>query len=243
MKKLLQIQGLDLKIEHCKAREIEIPKQKNKFDVQKKRLAGELVAREEATQRIILQVRECETDNEQKAAQIQKYDEQLLAVKKNEEYQALLHEIDALKKQINLNEERIIQGMMDQDESKARLEEDKKRIDVELKDIDRQCAEIDTELEEAIKVRKALEQDRGPLVAETDQQLLSRYTRIRASMKVGAAAVPLSNNVCTGCHMFVTPQIVNEILAGEIRSCQHCGRLLYDKEHHEQQSADAQVTP
>jgi len=235
LKNLLQLQELDLRIEALKAREIEIPKQKNKFDIHRKRLADEIAGREKICKALALEQRECEGEIEQKQAQIRKYDQQLLAVKKNEEYQALLHEIDMLKKHIGLKEERIIAIMVELDEAKARLEEDKKRIKAELEDIDRQCAAIDEELAEAIRERQELERECAPLAGQVPPDLLNKYKRIRANKKTGPAVVALVNETCTGCHMRVTPQIANEVL-GNLRqhTCAYCGRLLYHQDNFQQ---------
>ncbi len=232
MNTLLRLQDLDLQIEALKAREQEIPKQKSKFDIRRKRLAEELAEREKAHKALMLEQKECEVEIEQKQGQIKKYDQQLCAVKKNEEYQALLHEIDMLKKQIALKEEREISIMVEIDDAKARLEEDKKRIDAELKDIDKQCSLIDAEFGEAVRERQQLEKETEPLAAEVRPDLLSRYKRIRASKGSGAALVPLNGEACSGCHMRVTPQVVNELLGGSQQlSCNYCGRMLYDPGH------------
>jgi len=240
LKTLLRLQELDLQIEALKAREKEIPRQKSKFDIHKKRLAAELAEREAAYKALVLEQKDCETDIGQKQATIEKYDRQLLAVKKNEEYQALLHEMDMLKKQIALKEERILAIMVDMDDIKARLEEDKKRVDGELKDIDRQCAAIDAELGEAVKEREGLEAQREPLMQQIDPKLMARYTRIRTSKKTGAAVVPLNGEVCTGCHMHVPPQIVNELMAGDKEHiCAQCGRILYHADNFDNGAAGA----
>jgi len=237
LKTLLPLQELDLKIEACRLREVEIPKQKGKFDVQKRRLTAELEEREGALKSLQVDQRECESEVSQKQAQIAKYEQQLLSVKKNEEYQALLHEIDLLKKQISQKEERIIVVLMELDGARERLAEDKKRIEAERTLIDRQCAEIDKELAEAIASRKELEAKRARLVDEVDPSLLSRYARIRANKKTGPAVVPLNGNICTGCHMTVPAQVVNEILAGRVHTCAHCGRLLYFAENYDEENA------
>ena len=238
MKNLLQIQALDLRIENCKAREADIPKQKDKLNVHKQRLAAELKEAEERCTAIELAQREAEGANEQKQAQIIKYEQQLMGVKKNEEYQALLHEIDTLKKQIGQNEERILQSMEELEEAQARLEADKERIAAEQGRIDEQCGEIDRELEEAVAAREVLEKEREPLLSDADPELLQQYNRIRRRMTKGRIIVPLNGESCGGCHMFVRPQIVNEVLAGKVHACQHCSRLMYDKQTYEASSAD-----
>jgi len=225
---LLQLQELDSKIQTCLSRENEIPKQKNKFKIHRERLKAELQEREQIATDLQLEQKTCEGNIEQFQAQITRYNEQLNAVKKNEEYQALLHEIELQKKHIASNEERILNIMVELDDAKARLEEDKKRIKTEQDDIDSQCTEIDDELKEAVKDRDVLENLRKPLTVEVPRDLYSKYQRLRKNITNGSVVVPLKGEVCGGCHMHLLAQVVNEILAGDkIHGCQHCGRLLY----------------
>ncbi len=168
MRELVELQALDVKIERCRAQEREIPKQKSKYDVQKKRLDEELAACELRTKTLVLEQRSCEADIQQKQEQIRKYEGQLNSVRKNEEYTALLHEIEILKKQIAVKEERTISIMVELDDAKQKLDEDKKRIGAESDRIARECAKIDQELVEAIQDRKALEAQRPPIAERVD---------------------------------------------------------------------------
>jgi predicted nucleic acid-binding Zn-ribbon protein len=127
----LQLQDIDLRIQRLREREREIPNKKQKFEIQRKRLTAELQEREDRLKRLQVEQRENEGDIEVKQQQIRKYEGQLLGVKKNEEYKALLHEIDMLKKQIGLREERILTIMIEVDEAKVHLQADRKRIDTE----------------------------------------------------------------------------------------------------------------
>ena len=81
MKKLLDLQTIDLQIEKLCARESEIPKQKNKFDIHRKRLEDELKESEAKFKGLILEQRECESDVALKQDEIRKkegYGEELL---------------------------------------------------------------------------------------------------------------------------------------------------------------------
>ncbi len=231
LRKLLELQQLDMKIGGLKQREQEIPRQKESFNIQRKRLETELKESEERVKKLKLEQRECEGEIDQKNAHIKKFEGQLLVVKKNEEYKALLHEIDLQKKQISLKEERILAIMDDIDHAQMKLQEDKKRIAEEIRKLDEECTRIDAELAGAVKDRKAQESTRSPLAAQVDAPLLARYERVR---KVRTpAVVPLVETnkqaeACGGCYMTVRPQIVNEIMANkEFHSCGHCARILY----------------
>lgn len=239
MKRLLELQELDLRIEEYLRREKEIPTQKEKFDIYRRRLDDELRTSEERHKTLFLEQRECELDIEQKQEDIRKKDGQLLAVKKNEEYQALLHEMDMGKKQIGQKEERIITIMVELDEAKAHFEEDKKRISEEQSKIDAECRKIDEELAEAVRCREELERQRVPLEGAMAKDLLTRYTRIRRAKKTGPAVVPLHGEACSGCHMLVRAQVYNEILAGgKFHTCTQCGRLLYHEENFSEETVD-----
>jgi predicted nucleic acid-binding Zn-ribbon protein len=236
---LLKLQQLDARIYACHAREKEIPKQKTKFLTVRERLSAELKEREHKVKALEVEQRSCETDIEQKKAAILKYQQQLNAVKKNDEYTALLHEIDTVKKGIGQKEERIITIMVELDEAKARLGEDRKRIAEEQKVLDKQCAEIDAELAEAVKQRLALEAERPSIAKHVSGDLLPKYDRLRKKYASGDVVVPMANEVCSGCNMLMRPQVVNEILQGhKIHACQHCGRLLYHPDNHTAEAAD-----
>lgn len=228
MKNLLRLQELDLRIQADRKRESEIPRQKNKFDVQKQRLREELKEREEAAKRLLIDQRAIEQDIEQLQGQVQKYDLQLPTVKRNEEYQALLHQIDACKREIAQKEERVLALMQQLEDNRVRLEEDRVRIQGELDEIDRECAEIDKELAIAIEERKKLEEQRAPIAKLVEPHLLALYERFYTRRDSGRAVVALRGDICSGCNMKMRPQVVNEILAGKTHTCSHCGRLLYD---------------
>ncbi|HOC69361.1 MAG: putative zinc ribbon domain protein [Candidatus Hydrogenedentes bacterium ADurb.Bin101] len=238
MQALLELQELDRKIAVCKAEEKELPKQKDKYAIHRKRLTAELKESEDKCKQIQQKQRECAGDIEQRQEQLKKYDTQLYSIRKNEEYKALLHEMELMKKQIAIKEERIIALMLEYDEAKAALQADKERIEGEVKKIEQECKVIDDKLHVLISERKELEKSRGPMAAKVPHDLLSRYERVR---KVRTpAVVPLNDETCGGCFMAVRPQIVNEILANDkIHACQHCGRLLYHVTNLETSSAGA----
>jgi hypothetical protein len=241
LRNLLALQELDKKINACKQREVEIPKQKSKFNIHRKRLQNELTEREDALKALVLEQKECEGNIELRQAQIQRYNEQLNTIKKNEEYQALLHEIEREKKQIAIHEERILTIMVEMDDAKEVLEEDTKRIKSETAGIDAECAEIDKELQEAVTHREELEaNERDPIVKEVPNTLLSKYDRLCRNYKNGLVVVPINGEVCSGCHMHILAQVINEVMAGnKIHGCQHCGRLLYFPPNFE----DAETAP
>lgn len=228
MKTLLRLQEQDLEIHAMRAKEKQIPDQKKRFETQRRHLEEGLAQREAKVKELQVQQRTYESEIEQFQATISKYEGQLHGVKKNEEYQALLHEIDSLRKQVNQREEQILALMMEIEEARDLLNEEKTRVAEQVKGIEAEMAAIDAELAEAKKKRQDLEGNRTQLSQAVDAAMLRRYDRVRKSGRILRAVVPLRGDVCSGCNMNLRPQFVNEILAGEPHSCHHCGRILYN---------------
>jgi predicted nucleic acid-binding Zn-ribbon protein len=82
---------------------------------------------------------------------------------------------------------------------------------------------------ENLESRKAeLEAERPRFTEGVDEDLLDRYNRLFKS-KNGIALVTVEHEVCTGCHMKVTHQVILEVKAEkEIIGCPQCGRILYE---------------
>jgi len=230
LKTLLELQDLDLRIHACRKREQEIPKQKSKFDTRRQRLAEELAKAEERIKQLQVEQGSLQTEIDKNLDQAKKWETQLSSVKKNEEYQALLHEISGVKRKNDEIEERVIALEYEIDEAKEKLADDKARIAEETAAIETECTAIDKELEEAKVERKQLEVERKDFREGCDPSLLSKYERILRRHAGTRVIVPLVNGVCTGCHMSARAQVVNEILEGKVHACAHCSRLLYDKE-------------
>ncbi|MGC9055217.1 MAG: zinc ribbon domain-containing protein, partial [Candidatus Hydrogenedens sp.] len=199
-----------------------------KLQIQEKKLKQEIEDNEKTHKKLILDQRECERQITQLQEQIKKYNNQLQGVKKNEEYQALLKEIDDIKKQIGLKEEEQIKIMLQMDEANLFFLEAKKRIETEIQQLKKQEEKIDKELQEVIQERKELEQKKLEAQKSVNPELLSHYLRVKQRRKTGPVVVPLKDEICSGCYMQILPQVVNEIMASEkIHTCRHCGRILY----------------
>ncbi|HOV33342.1 MAG TPA: C4-type zinc ribbon domain-containing protein [Candidatus Hydrogenedens sp.] len=231
IKRLLELQQIDLQIDSLLVKEKEIPKQKEKLKIQEKKLRQEIEDSEKNYKKLMLNQREYEREIAQLQEQVKRYDSQLQSVKKNDEYQALLKEIDEIKKQIGIKEEEQIKIMFQIDDANHFFMEAKKRIETEIQQLKEQAEQIDKELQEVIKERKELEEKKLEAGKDIDKELLSHYQRVKQRKKTGPVVVPLKDEICSGCFMQILPQIVNEIMAGEkIHTCRHCGRILYYSE-------------
>lgn len=168
-----------------------------------------------------------ETEMASLEAQIVKYKNQQLQVKKNEEYQALTHEIETTQGKISEIEEREIELLYELDEArKTQATEEaasKEKIDAEtryLGRLDEKEANLKGEIDQA---KTAL----ADAESEMDKPSLSIFRRVARGLKF-PIVVPQRDAKCQGCHMRVSASVEVEVKKGsEITTCDNCGRILY----------------
>ena len=157
---------------------------------------------------------------------ISKYRDQSLDVKTNDQYKALLHEIQFAEQEIRMNEDRILEVMVNVD---AR-EKDVKVAEAELK---AETAEIEREKEEARKVTAEDQKKLAEWSAKRDslrhgvaEDMLRHYERVLKFRGSGLAEV--RDQKCMGCQVMLRPQTYNEVRNGEkVMICESCSRIYY----------------
>src|SRR5271165_1884623 len=169
---------------------------------------------------------------------ISKYRDQSLDVKTNDQYKALLHEIQFAEQEIRINEDRILEVMVN---TEAR-DKDVKAAEAELK---AEAAEIDKEKEEARKITAEDQQrlaewngKRNGLRAGISDDVLRQYERVMKFRGTGMAEV--RDHKCMGCQVMLRPQTYNDVRsAQQIYFCETCQRILYFDPANEEQEEKA----
>jgi predicted nucleic acid-binding Zn-ribbon protein len=170
-------------------------------------------------------------------SKISKYRDQSLAVKTNEQYKALLHEIQFAEKEIAATEDKILELMLNAD---AR-DKEVKAAQAELK---AEAAEIEKEKNEA-RERTAVDEKqltewrakRDQMRAGVNEDLLRHYERVSKFRGSGLAEV--LDHKCMGCQVMLRPQTYNDVRTGQQTVlCDSCQRVLYFNPAHEMQALE-----
>lgn len=147
--------------------------------------------------------------------------------RKNDEFQAIGHEIERYENEIRKLEDQELELMIEADKLRGELEAADKSARTTRESIARQLADLETKSKALGAQQQELETERETLAAQIDPDLLDQFERLFNS-KGDAAVVAVEHGVCTGCHMKVTTATAAGVKAGkEIVSCENCGRILY----------------
>ena len=168
-----------------------------------------------------------ELDVEAKKSLIEKYSLQQFQTKKNEEYRALAHEIDAARAAIVLIEDQQLDLMQKaEDLQRDVVAATRQSADVH-KSTEAQLADLAAREKNLTDELAELESNRVQLTEGVDPAALNRYDRLLRN-KGDNVIVGIQHGVCGGCHMKFPVQITIACQAGkELVSCPNCGRLLY----------------
>ena len=223
---LVKIQSIDQFIIERKRDKKEIPERLKSLKEEVDRAREELEKAKREKKEIALKRREKEKLLDELAEKVSDRKARLFKVKTNEEYAALLREIESFKEEISNTEDEII-ILLDKDEemdakigeAEKRLKEAERMLEEEEKKCNGLLEKIDRELAEAEKERESLW-----------KQLSTRSQRLYQKLKStkGIAVVRAANQTCHGCYTELPPQLFLEVKKGDrIIQCPFCGRILY----------------
>jgi predicted nucleic acid-binding Zn-ribbon protein len=177
-----------------------------------------------------LAIKNIEMDIGTRRTSIKRIQDQQFETRKNDEFQALGHEVERYQKEINGMEDKELEQMEKleaakavQSDAQAKLAATQARVDEELV----MLAERATGLQKRLGDLKV---ERAGLIGGVPEETLEMYDRI-FKKKGDSAVSPLQGDMCGGCHMKVVIGTLQSLKQAEgITQCESCGRILYLEE-------------
>ncbi|HXF10633.1 MAG TPA: C4-type zinc ribbon domain-containing protein [Desulfuromonadaceae bacterium] len=227
IEKLLVLQDRDRKIHRVQQELAHISPEREGLKAKAASTQSQLEAAKNRVKQVESERKRLELDVEAKKSLIEKYANQQLQTRKNEEYRALAHEIDGCKADITKIEDKEIE-LMEQAES---AQKDVGRATIEANEarklVEGQITQLNQREENLKKELAELQNGRNDLAAAVEDVTRSRYERLLKS-KGDNVVVGVNHGVCGGCHMKLTAQVLVSCKSQrEIVPCPNCGRLLY----------------
>jgi uncharacterized protein len=224
---LIQLQTIDSEIYILKKEKESKPQELKAIDAAFEEKKQSLAKLEKASLDAQKQKKDAELELSTKEESIKKLQTQLFQLKTNKEYQTMLQQIQDVKADCSVVEDKILAAMdlidkvkNDTALEKQRLQEEEKVFGAQKQKIQDRVKEIDGRLQQ-------LESQRGQLLPLLEKKIYSQYERILQN-RDGLAIVKVFSQACSGCNMSVTPQTINLIKMYEhIITCEVCNRILY----------------
>jgi len=228
LEQLLVLQDRQQKIKQIQTEVETLPLQKKSLDAQlAASMAGVEMLKQKA-RKVEMDRKKLELDVGTRTESISRLKTQQYQTRKNDEFQAIGHEIERYENEIRKIEDEELELMMEADKLRADLGVEEKKAATVKESVARQTADLNAKSKTLESRLEDLTKERAEIAGKIDEDLLGRFERLFKS-KGDAVVVPLEHEVCTGCHMRVTTQTAHRAKAGkEIVSCENCGRILYD---------------
>jgi predicted nucleic acid-binding Zn-ribbon protein len=196
----------------------------------KAKLAGDEAAVKTAHDALIqtdLKLKKLELDAGTRKTTIARLKIQQFETRKNEEYQALGHEVTRYEKELDDLETRELEVMEEMDAARTRQREAEQARAKTKSIVDADLLSIATRGERLRADVAGLKAERETLAAAANPDLMPLYERLMKT-KNGLAIAPMHDGKCGGCHMKLIPSTVVAVQsARELARCEDCGRILY----------------
>jgi predicted nucleic acid-binding Zn-ribbon protein len=228
LEQLLVLQDRQQKIKQIETEIETVPLQRKSLEAQLAASVAGVEVLKQKNRHVEMDRKKLELDVGTRAETIARLKTQQYQTRKNDEFQAIGHEIERYENEIRKIEDEELELMVQADTIKVDLAEEERKAGVVRESIARQTKDLEAKSTTLQSQLEELSKERAEIAGKIDEDLLSRFERLFKS-KGDAVVVALEHEVCTGCHMKVTTQTAHRVKAGkEIVSCENCGRILYD---------------
>jgi uncharacterized protein len=229
---LLDLQNIDHRIAAVRAEIDSFPKKVLEADAKLTNARAAVASAKQANAAGVSERKKLELDGMQWKERARKYRDQSGAVKTNEAYKALQHEIANAEAEVAKAEDRQLEVMVGTEDSERRV----KNAEANLRDaeqtVNAEKKQIQSLNSEKKKALEALLAGRERVIAPVPEDMRVLYDRI-AKRHHGTALAEARDGQCRGCGLRVLPHILQLLKSEtdeEVYRCESCGLILYSLE-------------
>ncbi len=202
----LRVEEIEARFRERNAEYVALKERHDELEAEQRRRSGELETLEESRK---------------------KYMADLMQVKNQREYSAILKEIDGIKAQIGDHETAILKAMDELETLESDLQTHTEHIDREREAVEKERSEVQVAVREAEERIERFGRERAAIEGELPRPLVGTVRRLEDG-RAGLFLVEAVDGTCQACFVRVRPQAYQEIrLASRIHTCSNCKRILY----------------
>ncbi|MEO0184523.1 MAG: C4-type zinc ribbon domain-containing protein [candidate division WOR-3 bacterium] len=167
-----------------------------------------------------------EGDIAENETKVNKLNQQIHSVKTNEEYRAILKEIEFLKNERLQVEEEMISLLEEEEKLKNSIGAMEKETNAYIEQRTREIKVLEEQKTNIVNdqdIKRNMFQDESLKLPEEVRKIYERIKNARDR----AICIVSDDGICTGCYSNITPQALNELKKkNKVLLCDSCGRIL-----------------
>lgn len=171
--------------------------------------------------------RALERDLQSAQQRLEKYKDQTMAVKTNEEFHAMQHQMAAVKADIDRLEGSILEVMMAADALQARLATAEETLKTQSAAVAAQQATVSAERDANAALVTACAAERKALVTQMSPAVVATFDKV-ARQRAGIGVARADTERCVVCQVRLRPMVYTAVKRNDsIIQCDSCQRILY----------------
>lgn len=161
-----------------------------------------------------------------KQESLEKLKSQMMSIKTNKEYDALISQIDATKEYIGERENGILELIEKVESLESSIDELKKKSEETKEQNEKQLAILQEKMDSVGSKMDSKENERNNIKEKVSRRTMSIYERVRKN-RGGDVVVTVKKRACGACYKALPPHKIQEIKRGDqLITCDNCGRML-----------------
>jgi uncharacterized protein len=232
LRMIARLQSVDNDLKDLELEKGDLPKQIETVEQEIERLTNRKTELDNQLTEVEKMKRENDGTIQLQKVKLEKYQGQLYSVTTNREYDAINHEIETCRSQIESMETALTSLLSEEETIKNQIGPIDDRVQILGNDLSERSEELksksaDTETEELELVH-----EREKLVVRIKKPIVAHYERIRDSRE-GIGAARVYGGACGACFAVIPPQRRAEIRKlSDIILCESCGVIVLPEEEH-----------
>jgi len=224
---LLRLQVIDYDLGELERSKEYLPDMMQNLNQEIKEVQEKLSGNSHGLEEAKIRQKSLELELATKETELQQFQQKMMSIKTNKEYDALVSEIDSIKEIISARETELIETMDMIATLDASIADMGKKAEEVQENNSRQLKVLQEKIDSIGDKVSGKQEERGKVSAQIPRPTLSVYERVRRG-KGGTAVVVVKKRACGSCHKALTPQRVQQIRkGGKIHTCESCGSLLF----------------
>ena len=223
---LIRLQRADSELRRVEAELVQIPRRRTELETALAAERGRLEGARGSLDGSQKNRRRFEGELQDLESKRSKYKGQLMEVKTNKEYTAMLHEIEGVEREIRAREDQVLAEMERAEGLASEIKGEEavfKAAEQEHRVRERSLSEEEARLREQVRRLTAERDAEAARLPAGLFELFQRVARLR-----GVAVAEARDGMCQVCHLKLRPQMYVDLKRNEdIVQCPACNRILY----------------